>query len=201
MKHIAIALMLIVSGVATAEAGTNLPALTNYPEPNCIKPFNKLIAPQGPTTKEIAAGGMTFKTVTGNQSVTDYNKQVAQDNVDRAKYTDCVNAYVTNAQADIDMIRDMLSRSLAAKTNFPPLNNYPAPTCVKPDDIPEIAGKEDVTAYNKQVKQYNQQIAQHNADLHRYTDCMNDYVANAQADMDMIRVKVNKAVTDGKVPN
>ena len=96
------------------------------------------------------------------------------------------------------------SGAAAAGTNFPALADYPAPSCVKaekPGDVPAIKIGEDPVAYNKRIKQHNDQVARYNTMLHDYTACMNDYVTNAQADMDMIRVKVNKAVADGKVPD
>ena len=91
-----------------------------------------------------------------------------------------------------------------AGTNFPALSDYPAPNCAKvekPTDVPGMKMGEDPVAYNKRIKQHNDQVVQYNTALHAYTVCMNDYVANAQADMDSIRVKVNKAVADGKAPD
>lgn len=91
-----------------------------------------------------------------------------------------------------------------AGTNFPSLANYPAPNCAaaeKPGDVPGIKIGEDPVAYNKRIKQHNEQVAQYNAALHDRTACMNDYVANAQADMNLIRDKVNKAVAAGQSPD
>lgn len=85
-----------------------------------------------------------------------------------------------------------------AGTNLPALADYPAPNCgkaEKPGDIPAMKIGEDPVAYNKKIKQHNDQVAQYNTALHDYAACMNTYVANAQADLDLIRDKVNKAVT------
>jgi hypothetical protein len=84
-----------------------------------------------------------------------------------------------------------------AGTNYPALADYPAANCArpeKPDDSAEYKVGEDVAAFNKRAKKHNEQVAQYNGDLHQYTACMNDYVANAQADMNFIRDKANKAV-------
>ena len=90
-----------------------------------------------------------------------------------------------------------------AGTNFSALTDYPAPNCAKaekPNDVPEFKIGGDVAAYNKRIKQHNEQITQYNGDLHQYTACMNAYVANAQADMNLIRDKANKAVAE-QTPN
>jgi len=97
----------------------------------------------------------------------------------------------------------------AAGTNFPSLADYPAPSCVRPGDKPVLvrdaprvvsAGGLNVTTGAKNTKDYNKQVDQYNAALQAYTACMNAYVDNAQADMNAIRDKVNKAVEQGKVP-
>jgi|GEM_PF-2224310 len=93
--------------------------------------------------------------------------------------------------------------AVRAGTNFPALADYPAASCAKPEkpaDSAEYKNGEDVAAYNKRVKKHNEQVAQYNGDLHQYTACTNDYVANAQADMNLIRDKANKAVA-GQAPN
>jgi hypothetical protein len=96
------------------------------------------------------------------------------------------------------------SATAQAGTNFPPLADYPAPHCgksEKPNDVPPMKNGEDPVTYNKRIKQHNEQVVQYNADLHQYTTCMNDYVSNAQADMDLIRDKVNKAVAGSQAAN
>jgi hypothetical protein len=90
-----------------------------------------------------------------------------------------------------------------AGTNFPALTDYPVPNCAKaekPADVPEFKSGEDVAAYTRRIKQHNDAVARYNTMLHDYTACMNDYVANAQADMNLIRDKANKAVA-GQAPN
>jgi len=90
-----------------------------------------------------------------------------------------------------------------AGTNFPALADYPAPNCArveKPDDVGTIKIGEDPVAYNKRIKQHNDQVTRYNTALHDHTACMNDYVANAQADMNLIRDKANKAVAE-QTPN
>jgi hypothetical protein len=97
-----------------------------------------------------------------------------------------------------------------AGTNFPALADYPAPACVKPGDKPVMAkdapkivpagGGLNFTTGSRDVKGYNDQVAAYNTALAVYTRCMDAYVDNAQADMNAIRDKVNKAVADGKAP-
>ncbi|HXR95846.1 MAG TPA: hypothetical protein VN718_08205 [Rhizomicrobium sp.] len=90
-----------------------------------------------------------------------------------------------------------------AGTNFPPLADYPGPNCgtaEKPADVPPFKNGDDVAAYTRRIKQHNEQVVQYNKTLHDHTACMNDYVANAQADMDAIRDKVNKAVAAAQSP-
>ena len=101
------------------------------------------------------------------------------------------------------------SAMAVAGTNFPPLADYPAPGCVKPGDKPTLpvatpkavsAGGVTINTGARDVKDYNKQVAQYNVALQDYTACMNAYVANAQADMDAIRNRVNQAVAQGKIP-
>jgi hypothetical protein len=83
-----------------------------------------------------------------------------------------------------------------AGTNYPALADYPAANCARPEkpgDSAEYKVGEDVTVFNRRIKKHNEQVAQYNGDLHQYTACMNDYVTNAQADMNLIRDKANKA--------
>ena len=99
----------------------------------------------------------------------------------------------------------LASSAMAAQagTNFPALADYPAPNCAKmekPDDVAAIKIGEDPAAYNRRIKQHNDQVARYNTALHDHTACMNDYVANAQADMNLIRDKANKAVAE-QTPN
>ncbi len=104
------ALIVLLSGIsAAAAAGTNFPALADYPAPNCIKPGEQPVMPHA-TPKTVSAGGMSINT--GTRDVRDYNKQVAQYNVALQDYTVCMNAYVANAQADMDAIRAKVNQSV-----------------------------------------------------------------------------------------
>ena len=109
----------------------------------------------------------------------------------------------------IAIILLLSATAASAGTNFPALANYPGPNCAKPGAKPELppvtsstvqSGSVTVTNTGRNVKKYNKQVTQYNDALHAYTACMNAYVANGQADMDMIRDKVNQAVAEGKVP-
>src|SRR6201995_1925622 len=80
----------------------------------------------------------------------------------------------------------------AAGTNFPPLADYPAPSCTRPGDKPVMArdaphvvnagGVSITTGGGKNTKDYNKQVDEYNAALQLYTACMNAYVDNGQAD-------------------
>jgi hypothetical protein len=99
----------------------------------------------------------------------------------------------------------LTSSAMAAQggTNFPALADYPAPNCAKvekPDDVGTIKIGEDPVAYNRRIKQHNDQVVRYNTALHDHTACMNDYVVNAQADMNLIRDKANKAAAE-QTPN
>jgi hypothetical protein len=109
IKRIVIGLMLVVSGAPGVLAGTNLPALADYPAPNCVKPGDKpVLARDAP--RVVSAGGMSINT--GTRDVKDYNKQIAQYNAALQNYTACMNAYVANGQADIDAIRSKVNQSV-----------------------------------------------------------------------------------------
>jgi len=107
----------------------------------------------------------------------------------------------------IAIILLLSATAASAGTNFPALANYPGPDCTKPGAKPKLppvstsvvqSGSVTVTNTGRNVKTYNKQVAQYNDALHAFTACMNGYVANAQADMDMIRDKVNQAIAEGK---
>jgi len=96
-----------------------------------------------------------------------------------------------------------------AGTNFPPLADYPPPSCTKPGekpvmakDVPKVvdAGNVSINAGARDVKRYNEQVAAYNIALAAYTRCMDVYVDNAQTDINAIRDKVNQAVSAGKTP-
>jgi hypothetical protein len=99
----------------------------------------------------------------------------------------------------IAMVLVLAASSVTAEagTNFPALRDYPAPNCAKaekPNDVPPLKSGEDAAAYTRRIKQHNEQVTQYNASLHQATACLDDYVANAQADMNLIRDRANEAV-------
>ena len=108
MRLLPAAFCLLVPGAA--QAGTNLPALADYPAPNCVRPEKPVLAPE--TTKVVPAGGVSF--TTGKRDMSAYNKQVAQYNAALSDYTACMGAYVANAQADMDLIRDKANKAVTA---------------------------------------------------------------------------------------
>jgi hypothetical protein len=109
LMSLAIGLAFAAPGAAAAMAGTNFPALADYPAPTCVKPGDKPVLP-GAAPKTIPAGGMSFNT--GARDVKDYNESVARYNTALRDYTACMNAYVANGQADIDMIRGKVNQSV-----------------------------------------------------------------------------------------
>jgi hypothetical protein len=100
-------LFLAMSGAAVA--GTNFPALADYPAPNCIKPGDKPVLARS-VPREVSAGGVTFNT--GVRGVKEYNQQVAQYNAALHDYTACMEAYVANGQADLDAIRSRVNQAV-----------------------------------------------------------------------------------------
>ncbi len=109
MRQGFVVLIALLSGIPPARAGTNFPALADYPAPSCIKPGEQPVMPHA-TPKTVSAGGMSINT--GTRDVRDYNKQVAQYNAALQDYTVCMNAYVANAQADMDAIRAKVNQSV-----------------------------------------------------------------------------------------
>ena len=97
MKKILIALLL--AGATPAMAGTNDPAIANYPAPSCIKPT---AVPDLPTDKPPT-----------NLMAHNYNKLVEGYNTALHDYTGCMNDYVANAQTDINAIRDKVNKAVA----------------------------------------------------------------------------------------
>ena len=96
-----------------------------------------------------------------------------------------------------------------AGTNFSALSDYPAPVCPKPGGKPAMAhagprvvpaGGVSITTEARDVKDYNKQVDAYNAALAAYSACMNAYVDNAQADINLIKDRVNQAVAAGKLP-
>lgn len=79
----------------------------------------------------------------------------------------------------------------AAGTNFPALKDYPAASCIKPAPLP----KQPVTTIAAEIERYNVLIANYNKAGKAYVTCVNEYVGNANRDMDIIRQK-SRAATD-----
>ncbi len=109
MRTIVIGLTMAAPAATSATAGTNFPALADYPAPNCAKPGDKPLL-TGAAPKIVPAGGMSFNT--GGKDVKDYNERVAQYNAALHDYTACMNAYVANGQADIDAIRNKINQAV-----------------------------------------------------------------------------------------
>ena len=110
MKKIVFA-ALLMAAPGSAWAGTNFPALKDYPAPDCVRPGDKPVMAQD-APKVVDAGGVSFKT--GAHDVKAYNEQVSAYNAALATYTRCMDAYVDNAQADMSAIRDKVNQAVAA---------------------------------------------------------------------------------------
>jgi len=99
-----LAVALAVPGFAWAQdvaaTGTNFPALKDYPAAACGKPAPP---PKKPNT-------------TSNMEIGRYNDQIANYNKLGATYVACVNAYVGNANRDMDIIRQK-SRAATDEAN------------------------------------------------------------------------------------
>ena len=87
---------------AATAAGTNFPALKDYPATTCTKPAP---LPRKPIT-------------TSNMEIGRYNDLIANYNKLGKTYVECVNAYVANANHDMDIIRQK-SRAATDEANRP----------------------------------------------------------------------------------
>ena len=112
MKRIAATLILTALGMASAEAGTNFPALKDYPAPTCVRPVKP--TPPGAATVRVTPLGPSGSVKTVSGGAKDYNKQVAAYNTALHDYTGCMRDYVANAQADMDAIRDKVNKAVLA---------------------------------------------------------------------------------------
>jgi hypothetical protein len=99
-------------GIASAEAGTNFPALKEYPAPSCVRPVKP--ASPGQATVQVTPLGPSGSVKTVKGDVKDYNKQVAAYNTALHDYTNCMRDYVANAQTDLDAIRDKVNKAVVA---------------------------------------------------------------------------------------
>jgi len=86
----------------SAAAGSNFPALKDYPAAACTKPAP---LPKKPVT--------TIAT-----EIQRYNVLIANYNKAGKTYVECVNAYVGNANRDMDIIRQK-SRAATEEANRP----------------------------------------------------------------------------------
>lgn len=111
MKRILL-LFLLAAAPGMAQAGTNFPALKDYPGPDCAKPGDKPVMAQEAAKVVPAGGNLNFST--GSRDVKGYNERVAQYNLALAAYTRCMDAYVDNAQADMNAIRDRVNQAVSA---------------------------------------------------------------------------------------
>ena len=110
MKSIVL-LALAIMAPSVAQAGTNFPALKDYPAPDCVKPGDKPVMTKDEPREIPGGGSLTFST--GQPNVKDYNEQVAAYNDALGAYTRCMDAYVDNAQADMNAIRDKVNAAVA----------------------------------------------------------------------------------------
>jgi hypothetical protein len=107
MKSIAIALVLVASATS-AQAGTNFPALADYPAPNCARVDKP---------DDVAAIKLGEDPVAYNKRIKQHNDQVVRYNAALHDYTACMNDYVTNAQADMNLIRDKANKAATQTAN------------------------------------------------------------------------------------
>ena len=105
MKKIILALTMAASSAMAAEAGTNFPALADYPAPNCAK---------AEKPDDVAAFKIGEDPVAYNKRIKQHNEAVARYNTTLHDYTACMNDYVANAQADMNLIRDKANKAAAA---------------------------------------------------------------------------------------
>ena len=82
-------------------------------------------------------------------------------------------------------------------TNFPALQGYPAPSCVKPGAPPKRPGAINAM----EVDRYNALLGTHNKKAHDYVVCINAYVRAADNDSDLIRKKSRDAVDEANAQN
>jgi hypothetical protein len=104
-------LVLLIMAPSATHAGTNFPALKDYPAPDCVKPGDKPVMGKD-APKVVDAGGVSI--TTGGRDVKGYNERVGAYNAALGAYTRCMNAYVDNAQADMNAIHDRVNQAVAA---------------------------------------------------------------------------------------
>ena len=77
-------------------------------------------------------------------------------------------------------------------TNFPALQEYPDPSCIKPGVPPKRPGAINAM----EVDRYNALLGTYNKKAHDYVVCINAYVRAADNDSDLIRKKSRDAVDE-----
>lgn len=184
ISAVAVVFAVTVSIVTPVDAGTNFPAVKNYPAPNCPKPGRPAILSDHHYGGNVSAEAWPIA-AEANQ---------AYISAAQLAYAACIDAYVASAQADMALIR---SNASTAASNFPALKDYPAPDCTRPAGQPALPDLRKVgpIAAHQALNDYRAQIANYEA----HAVCMNAYTTNSQADMDLILNKLNKAAA-GHVP-
>ena len=189
LKRIFLALALAAPIAAPAHAGTNFPGVTDYPLPKCAKP-----GPPPALQSDDGASRRRFNTLINNHAseedtVTEYNDRLARYNAAQLAYHACINAYLANAQLDLNMIR---SKATKPVPNLPALKDYPPPDCGDAVAVPREEGGSSMDSLTQRTGDYNAGMARYN----KYIACMNTYMANVQADTNVIQAQVNKALAD-----
>ena len=106
MTRILMTLVLVASSAMAAHAGTNFPALADYPAPNCARVDKP---------DDVAAIKLGEDPVAYNKRIKQHNDQVVRYNAALHDYTACMNDYVANAQADMNLIRDKANKAAAGQ--------------------------------------------------------------------------------------
>ena len=105
MMRMVVALGLMASIATGAQAGTNLPALADYPAPSCVK---------AEKPDEVPGIKIGEDPVAYNKRIKQHNDAIIHYNTTLHDYTACMNDYVANAQADMNLIRDKANKAAAA---------------------------------------------------------------------------------------
>lgn len=82
-----------------------------------------------------------------------------------------------------------LCTGAAAGTNLP--TGYPDPACGEPPEIPE---RPETFETEEAIAEYNEKVDAYNASMERLVECVREYVTNATADIERIRMRSREAV-------
>ena len=77
----------------------------------------------------------------------------------------------------------------AAGTNLP--EGYPDPACGERPEVPERPEKFET---EEAIAEYNEKVDAYNASMERLVECVREYVTNATADIEQIRMRSREAV-------